>query len=179
MTEPSPILPQQDTLPRRVDVLVVGVGFGGLAALHRLRKDHPQLQTLAIERGDGGTALAFAAFAGAEIYVPRLLVEERHLTPTQAGLALSLAGVACQGGLAGGDAGRRLDGGLCCSDAAAHDGDGDEQSDGRSHDEQPDAGLAALITQPGQGRVAEVHLTTLSTGPVTDRETDGLIHCPV
>ena len=38
--------------------------------------------------------LAFAAFAGAEIYVPRLLVEERHLTPTQAGLALSLAGVA-------------------------------------------------------------------------------------
>ena len=90
-----------------------------------------------------------------------------------------LAGVAGQGGLAGGDAGRRLDGGLCCSDAAAHDGDGDEQSDGRSHDEQPDAGLAALITQPGQGRVAEVHLTTLSTGPVTDRETDGLIHCPV
>lgn len=38
--------------------------------------------------------LAFATFAGAEIYVPRLLVEERQLSPTQAGLALTLAGVA-------------------------------------------------------------------------------------
>lgn len=40
-------------LPDRVDVLIVGVGFGGLAALHRLRTDHPALRTLAIERADG------------------------------------------------------------------------------------------------------------------------------
>ena len=40
-------------LPERVDVLVVGVGFGGLAALHRLRKDHPELRALAIERAAG------------------------------------------------------------------------------------------------------------------------------
>lgn len=41
------------TLPDRVDVLVVGVGFGGLAALHRLRADHPDLEILAIERASG------------------------------------------------------------------------------------------------------------------------------
>jgi cation diffusion facilitator CzcD-associated flavoprotein CzcO len=40
-------------LPAHVDVLVVGVGFGGLAALHRLTIDHPGLRTLAIERADG------------------------------------------------------------------------------------------------------------------------------
>ncbi|MCH5643221.1 NAD(P)/FAD-dependent oxidoreductase [Gordonia sp. ABSL49_1] len=37
-------------LPVYVDVLVVGVGFGGLAALHSLRRDHPDLSVLAIER---------------------------------------------------------------------------------------------------------------------------------
>ncbi|GAA14553.1 flavin-containing monooxygenase [Gordonia alkanivorans] len=41
------------SLPEHIDVLVVGVGFGGLAALHRLRKDHPGLTTLAIERAEG------------------------------------------------------------------------------------------------------------------------------
>lgn len=38
-------------------------------------------------------ALAFGCFAGAEIYVPRLLTERDHLPPTSAGLALSITGV--------------------------------------------------------------------------------------
>lgn len=37
--------------------------------------------------------LAFAAFTGAEIYIPRLLTERDHFPPTTAGLALSIAGV--------------------------------------------------------------------------------------
>ncbi|MFW0785471.1 NAD(P)/FAD-dependent oxidoreductase [Gordonia sp. CPCC 206044] len=40
-------------LPHQVDVLVVGAGFGGLAAVHRLRTDHPRRSILAIERADG------------------------------------------------------------------------------------------------------------------------------
>lgn len=40
-------------LPQCADVLVVGVGFGGLAALHSLRRDHPDLTVVAIERAAG------------------------------------------------------------------------------------------------------------------------------
>ena len=38
-------------------------------------------------------ALAFAAFSGAEIYLPRLLTERDGLSPTLAGIALTLTGV--------------------------------------------------------------------------------------
>ena len=38
-------------------------------------------------------ALAFAAFSGTEIYLPRLLTERDHLSPSLAGLSLTLTGV--------------------------------------------------------------------------------------
>ncbi|GAC68345.1 flavin-containing monooxygenase [Gordonia soli] len=52
-SSPSELSTTDSTLPHRVDVLVVGVGFGGLAALHRLREDHSDLDVLAIERAEG------------------------------------------------------------------------------------------------------------------------------
>ncbi|MDL9937828.1 NAD(P)/FAD-dependent oxidoreductase [Gordonia sp. ABSL1-1] len=48
-TSPGPGLAD----PEYVDVLIVGVGFGGLAALHSLRRDHPNLTVLAVERASG------------------------------------------------------------------------------------------------------------------------------
>ncbi|AZG45617.1 flavin-containing monooxygenase [Gordonia insulae] len=50
-SSPSPEVPT--SLPDRVDVLVVGTGFGGLAAIHRLRTDHPRLHVAVIERAAG------------------------------------------------------------------------------------------------------------------------------
>jgi MFS family permease len=38
-------------------------------------------------------ALAFAAFSGAEIYLPRLLTDRDHLSPSLAGLSLTVTGV--------------------------------------------------------------------------------------
>ncbi|SIR76593.1 flavin-containing monooxygenase [Williamsia sterculiae] len=38
-------------LPEAVDILVVGAGFGGLAAVHRLRREHPGLSLHVIDRG--------------------------------------------------------------------------------------------------------------------------------
>ena len=61
-------------LPRHVDALVVGTGFGGLAALHRLRTDHPDLTVLAIERADGAGGVWRANdYPGAACDVPTSL----------------------------------------------------------------------------------------------------------
>ncbi|NLU82589.1 NAD(P)/FAD-dependent oxidoreductase [Rhodococcus sp. HNM0569] len=38
-------------LPSSVDVLVVGAGFGGLAAAHEVRRTHPELSVHVVERG--------------------------------------------------------------------------------------------------------------------------------
>lgn len=63
-----------DGLPAEIDVLVVGAGFGGLAALHRLRTDHPSLSVLAVERAAeaGGVWLA-NTYPGAACDVPTAL----------------------------------------------------------------------------------------------------------
>ncbi|NDK89181.1 NAD(P)/FAD-dependent oxidoreductase [Gordonia desulfuricans] len=63
-----------DGLPAEIDVLVVGAGFGGLAALYRLRTDHPGLSVLAVERAAeaGGVWLA-NTYPGAACDVPTAL----------------------------------------------------------------------------------------------------------
>ncbi|MEE3849329.1 NAD(P)/FAD-dependent oxidoreductase [Gordonia sp. LSe1-13] len=61
-------------LPDRVDVLVVGAGFGGLAALHRLVTDHPDLEILAIERAaEAGGVWRENDYPGAACDVPTSL----------------------------------------------------------------------------------------------------------
>ncbi|WAC54304.1 flavin-containing monooxygenase [Gordonia sp. SL306] len=45
--------PERPEPTEDVDVLVVGTGFGGLAAVHRLRTDHPRLTIRVIERAAG------------------------------------------------------------------------------------------------------------------------------
>jgi cation diffusion facilitator CzcD-associated flavoprotein CzcO len=58
----------------RVDVLIVGTGFGGLAALHRLRTDHPHLTVVAVERADGpGGVWRDNSYPGAACDVPTSL----------------------------------------------------------------------------------------------------------
>lgn len=70
----SPEITATDDLPDEVDVLIVGVGFGGLAALHRLRKDHPDLRVLAVERADGpGGVWRANSYPGAACDVPTSL----------------------------------------------------------------------------------------------------------
>ncbi|MYR06646.1 FAD-dependent oxidoreductase [Gordonia sp. SID5947] len=48
-----PETPDRTAPSEDVDVLVVGTGFGGLAAVHRLRADHPRLTIRVIERAAG------------------------------------------------------------------------------------------------------------------------------
>ncbi|QTI70096.1 flavin-containing monooxygenase [Gordonia polyisoprenivorans] len=56
------------------DVLIVGVGFGGLAALHRLRTDHPDLTVMAVERAESpGGVWRDNSYPGAACDVPTSL----------------------------------------------------------------------------------------------------------
>ncbi|MDY6811008.1 MAG: NAD(P)-binding protein, partial [Actinomycetota bacterium] len=72
-SDPTPI-GRDDRLPDRVDILVVGAGFGGVAALHRLSADHPDLEILAIERADGAGGVWRANdYPGAACDVPTSL----------------------------------------------------------------------------------------------------------
>ncbi|MCF3940985.1 flavin-containing monooxygenase [Gordonia tangerina] len=72
-SDPTPIH-RCDRLPDRVDVLVVGAGFGGLAALHRLSVDHPDLNVLAVERAEGAGGVWRANdYPGAACDVPTSL----------------------------------------------------------------------------------------------------------
>lgn len=60
--------------PTDVEVLIVGTGFGGLAAIHRLRKDHPTLRIAAIERAAGpGGVWRDNEYPGAACDVPTSL----------------------------------------------------------------------------------------------------------
>lgn len=70
-----------------VAVIVVLIAFARLTPAGTLRAGQG-LPTNVLIRG-----LAFAAFAGAEIYVPRLLTERDGYPPTLSGLALSLTGI--------------------------------------------------------------------------------------
>ena len=56
-TKPTSSETPQRSLPDRVDVLVIGTGFGGLAALHQLDENHRGLEVLAVSTTDlGGIA---------------------------------------------------------------------------------------------------------------------------
>lgn len=61
-------------LPARADILVVGLGFGGLAALHRLTTDHADLTIHAIDRAHGaGGVWRDNRYPGAACDVPTSL----------------------------------------------------------------------------------------------------------
>jgi MFS family permease len=81
----------------RLDLVGVAVAVAGLAGvLWTLRRLTPR-GTLVAARGLPSDvalrALAFAAFSGAEIYLPRLLTERDRLSPSLAGIALTITGV--------------------------------------------------------------------------------------
>lgn len=60
--------------PSDLDVLVVGMGFAGLAAMHSLRTDHPDLRVHAIERADtAGGVWRENSYPGAACDVPTSL----------------------------------------------------------------------------------------------------------
>ena len=60
--------------PDEVDILIVGTGFGGLAAVHRLRRDHPTARIAVIERASGpGGVWRDNAYPGAACDVPTSL----------------------------------------------------------------------------------------------------------
>lgn len=61
-------------LPAEVDVLIVGAGFGGIAALHRILTDHSADDVLVIERADGpGGVWRANTYPGAACDVPTSL----------------------------------------------------------------------------------------------------------
>lgn len=73
-TKPTSSQTPQRSLPDRVDVLVIGTGFGGLAALHQLDENHRGLEVLAVERGDSAGGVWRAnSYPGAACDVPTSL----------------------------------------------------------------------------------------------------------
>lgn len=70
----EPTTPTPDAAVDEVDVLVVGAGFGGIAALHRLRTDHPNLTVVALERASSaGGVWSANTYPGAACDVPTSL----------------------------------------------------------------------------------------------------------
>ena len=81
----------------RVDVLAIVVAVAGLTGvawtLHHLTPRGTLVAARGLPSDIALRALAFASFSGAEIYLPRLLTERDRLSPSLAGIALTVTGV--------------------------------------------------------------------------------------